>query len=85
MRDFSKNTRTYEYCIDGGAVRKKLAQYQKKQIQPPGTTFSNFSDKIAVPREHNLFFHVSNIYTKRMLGREKAVIHVLFKGNALSK
>ena len=49
--------------------------YEKEQIQP-GTTFSKISDKIAVPRGHNLFFHVSNICTKRMLGRKKEARHV---------
>ena len=39
--------------IDGGALKKNTwPQYEKKQIQQPSTTFSNFSDKVAVLRGH---------------------------------
>ena len=38
--------------IDGGAVKKHVATVQEKKIQQPGTTFFNFSDKVAVPRGH---------------------------------
>ena len=45
-------------------------QYEKEQIQPPGTTFSNLSDKIAVPRGHNLLFHFSNMHQKNVRARK---------------
>ena len=36
--------------IDGGAVKKTLGHSTKKKTNPTtGTTFSNFSDKVAVP------------------------------------
>ena len=61
--ELEKNVTSYEIfekfsyvrvlLIDGGAVKKNTwPQYEKNHIQQPGTTFSNFSDKVAVPRGH---------------------------------
>ena len=37
--------------IDEGAAKKYPPQHEE-QIQRPGTTISNFSEKVAVPREY---------------------------------
>ena len=52
-RFFEKYSYVPVLLIDGGAVKKNTwPQYEKNQTQPPGTTFSNFSDKVTVPRGH---------------------------------
>ena len=37
--------------MDGGPVKKKRLepQYEKEKFERPGTTFSNLSNKVAVP------------------------------------
>ena len=42
--------------------KKPCPQHEKEQMQPPRTTFSDLSDKISVPRGHDLFFHFSNMH-----------------------
>ena len=50
--------------------KKKSTPYEKKQIQPPGTTFSNLSDEIAGPEGHILFFHFANMHQTHSRARK---------------
>ena len=52
IRDFSKNARTATAHHCRSSKKILWPQYDKEQIQRPETTFSNFSDKVAVPRGH---------------------------------
>ena len=39
----------YKYCSSmEEQLKNTWPQYERKQIQQPGTTFSNFSDKVVV-------------------------------------
>ena len=49
VRDVFFNTRMYKYCSSmEEQLKNTWPQYERKQIQQPGTTFSNFSDKVVV-------------------------------------
>ena len=55
-RFFEKYSYIRVLLIDGGAVKSSeknnWPQCENEQIQRPGTTFSNLSDKVVVPRGH---------------------------------
>ena len=65
-------TSTYEYLllIDGGAVQKTLGHccVRKKTNPTTGPTFSNFSDKVEVPRGHENCCRASSREFVRKIG-----------------
>ena len=84
VRDFSKNTRTYEYCPSMEEQQKKTLPTVRELTNP--TTCKNIfklqRQNRGAQRTQSLF-STSLICTKHMLGREKAVRHVYFQGKCL--
>ena len=55
-------------------------QYEKKQIQQPGTTFSNLSDTVVVPRGHENSYRFATQWEHQ--GLDGRVVDFLIRGDA---
>ena len=57
-------------------------QHEKEQIQRPGTTFSNFSDKVEVPRGHEKCRRFATLYLSEHQRIDRKVVDFRIRGEA---